>query len=281
MVVSTAGLIGAAAVSALGSVAGAGLSNAMSVYKAKQLAEHQAWLNYTYNQKFNKWSALRNPTFTRRGLENAGYNPLLAVQSGQGIGPSNASTFDSTNPDSSPDLSGIGGNAVDTALNLRKQMNENATTEATVENTDADTSLKNAQTLTEQFKQANLNIDSQVKDAEKRLRDLDISNYERNQIRHDIDTLTNYKRMMNDYELGTISNQIQSRVAASNAQDVKNRYEIGSKANEIAEKNLPPKWAGTIGGILGTTVGAGLGVYGAMRGAKTVKPNFKTGVPYK
>lgn len=266
MVVSTAGLIGAAAISALGSVAGAGLSNAMSVFKAKQLAEHQAWLNYSYNKKWNKYSALNNPTLTRRGLEKAGYNPLLSVQSGQGIGPSNASSFDSTNPDSSPDLSGVGSNAVNTALNLRKQINENATTDAQVQNTNADTGLKNAQALTEQYKQANLNIDSQVKDAQKRLHDLDISNYERNQVRKDIETLTNYKRMLNDYELGTISNSIQglnaqtNRMnAVNNATDIQSRLPVNKEERKIREWNAKhPVWSRLLPGSASSAISGGV-----------------------
>lgn len=68
---------------AIGAIGGAAIgafsANAQSKksYKyAKKLQAHAAKLNYQYSLK----SAENLPTSTRTGLENAGYNPMLAVQ---------------------------------------------------------------------------------------------------------------------------------------------------------------------------------------------------------
>ena len=62
--------------SALGSFAGNILGSTLSFRRQKQLMEHQAALNYQYGQA----TALNSPSWNRKGLESAGYNPMLAVQ---------------------------------------------------------------------------------------------------------------------------------------------------------------------------------------------------------
>ena len=52
------------------------------------------------------------------------------------------------------------------------------------------------------------------------------------------------------------------------------------QAYSLGVKNLPPKWASTLGGILGTGIGATLGVYGAIKGSKSVSSFNKYKTPY-
>ena len=78
--------------SAIGGIAGLGSNvissianasaNKRSYHFQRNLLNLQAKLNYKYQQKMSQWSSLNVPAYARQGLENAGYNPILAFNSG-------------------------------------------------------------------------------------------------------------------------------------------------------------------------------------------------------
>lgn len=70
----------AAGVTALGSMAGAGITAASQ--HAPSSTTHQAKLNLKYGKLYDEWSAKNMPSLNREGYERAGYNPILAFQSG-------------------------------------------------------------------------------------------------------------------------------------------------------------------------------------------------------
>lgn len=272
--------VASAGVSALGSIFGGMASNAISVDQQKDLQRYQAALNYKYAKK----SALNMPTFNRQGLENANFNPMLAISNGLSGANASWSTGGSA---TTSDLSGAVNNALNTALSVRQQNNQDKLANSQVAVNNADSVLKNNQAITEMYSQLEKLNHADLMQAQKMLTDKNVSWYDKQQAREDLRVANEIERTGNEFKIGmaqAIACQIGANAqminSRANAQDVKNRYEIGKKANEIAEKNLPPKWAGTIGGIVGTGVGAGLGVYGAIRGGRKA-PNFKTSVPYR
>ena len=125
------------------------------------LQSQAAKLNYDYSLK----SAENMPSATRKGLESGGYNPMLAVQnSTSGAN----SSWTSAGQASAPDyLSGLSN-----AFELQRVKNETAQTKSTV-------GLQSEQSLTEQAKRKNLEFQNAVLDVEKRLKDKDLSTYDK------------------------------------------------------------------------------------------------------
>lgn len=102
----------AAGVTALGSMAGAGITAASQ--QAPSSTTHQAKLNLKYGKLYDTWAAENLPTLNRSGMENAGFNPILAYSQGHsGTGFSGVS--------GSPAYSSIGnadfGSTVSSAVN--------------------------------------------------------------------------------------------------------------------------------------------------------------------
>lgn len=246
----------------------------------KRLMKYQAKLNYKYSQK----DLLSKYINGRRGLESAGYNPMLALS---GIN-------SNSNWASQASVSDIGAgtsfnSGVANALTQQQVEQQGALNESTIDNNNADSLLKEQQAFTEQNRQLLIDAQTQLTQSEKVLNDKNASWYDRREAMNLKRQAQEVKTMATQSELNVATaGKVRSEIgvakmnAISNALDVDNRFELGKEANDIARKNLPPKWAGTIGGILGTGVGAGLGVYSAIRGSGSVKPvNFKTSVPYR
>lgn len=112
--------LGASGLSALGGFASAAMANASSGKAfGRQLyaMQRQAELNYEYGQK----SALNSPSWNRKGLENAGFNPMLAVQNGT-TGSNSAWTSQGSAP--MADLSGAYASGVANAQSVQRLKNE-------------------------------------------------------------------------------------------------------------------------------------------------------------
>lgn len=122
------------AAATLGSAAiGAFSANASSrkQYKyQKKLMQQQAALNYEYAEK----SARNTPTWNRAGLEDAGYNPMLAVQNATFGANSNWTSGGSVN---APDYSGAMESGVNSVMSYINAKNQTAQTESQVKTNEA------------------------------------------------------------------------------------------------------------------------------------------------
>lgn len=109
-----------------GALGGAGnlLSSFVNVAQQKSLAKYQAKLNYKYAEK----SARNTPTWNRAGLENAGYNPMLAVQNATSGANSSWTSPQSVN---NADISGGVSAGLANARDQQRVDNETATAEST------------------------------------------------------------------------------------------------------------------------------------------------------
>lgn len=230
----------AAGILAGSSLLGAGISagaNALSNYKqfkyASQLQEQSARLGYKYDKK----KALNQYGWMRQGLEDANFNPYLAVQGASGA--SNASFAPSGSVDA-PNY----GQAVTNAIDIARLRNETMTAQSQQSVNEANASLSNAQTVAqllendyipEKNKATIANLWSQ-----KELNEATINNFEK------------------QLELGYYT------VNSNNATSVANNMRDNAMAKYGIDKGTPPKWVTSVGAALG----AGVGTYTAIRGAK-------------
>ena len=105
----------------------------------KLLQEQQAALNYGYYKKQLKFGNTHMYDYQRRGLEAAGYNPMLAVQ---GVNADTAGTsFASGNSVGMPDAVG----ALNSGIDRIRMLQDVKASEANIENVNADTVKKNAE----------------------------------------------------------------------------------------------------------------------------------------
>lgn len=252
-----AGLV-SAGLGALGDIVGGFASNAMSAYQAKKLAQYQAGLNYEYSKKQFKYQNLNGMKQARKGLEKAGYNPMLAITSGQGSPMSASSSFSSNPSFQGADFSDVGSSAISNANAVKQQKNQDKLTESQVENYNADSQLKTAQALHEQFKQLNTIADTNLKDAEKVLTDKQATAQEKENAWIDKKNAEYIKRLQTQNEVD-LANSVSNRIAAyasssqaqaslinadTNAYDVKvnrpkqiqNQYDLGinTRSNDIS-----------------------------------------------
>lgn len=263
-----ASLIGAG-ISALGSIGGALASNAMSLGQQKDMADYQAAVNYKYAKK----SALNMPNYNRKGLENANFNPMLAISSG--LSNANAS-WSSGGSATTSDMSGAVNNALNTALSVRQQENQNKLADSQVSVNNADSVLKNNQAMTEMYTQLEKLNHADLMQAQKILTDKNVSWYDRQQAREDLRVANEIERTGNDFKVGmaqAIASQIGANAsvigANANAKDVSSRYNLGVQQLNWDKK----KWS------IGSTI-AGIGslaIPGAsyLKGAKTSSQIFK------
>lgn len=263
---------------AIGNVVGGLASNSLSAYKAQKLAEYQANLNY----KFAKKSALNSPTWNRTGLENAGYNPMLALSNLTGA----QSSWSGSPSFTGADFSGVGSTAVSNALAVKQQSNQDMLTNAQSQNYNADTVLKNSQSITELYTQLEKINHADLMQAQKQLTDKNVSWYDKQQAREDLRVANEIERTGNDFKVGmaqAIASQISSgaQVVSSNA----NAYDIYSnKASQAEQQREYNQWAKkhpylksidqTLSRYLGAGVSAGAG-YAAGKHAPTNKGLMK------
>lgn len=268
-------------IGAVGNVAGGLASNSLSSFQMKEMARMQAALNYKYAKK----SALEMPGYSRQGLENANLNPMLALGNVSGAQSSWSTSI--ANP-TTPDLSSIGSNAVSNALAVKQQNNQDRLTIAQEQNYNADSVLKNNQSITQMYEQLEKLNHADLMRAQKQLTDKNVSWYDKQQAREDLRVANEIERTGNDFKVGmaqAIASQISANAnqitAIANSKDVEYRNTNTKEANDIARAGIPPKWVTAVGAGLG----AGLGMYGAVRslgsksGTVRSKP-YATSVPY-
>lgn len=145
------------------SILGGLFSNAASKKQYKYqsaLQEQAARLNYEYGLK----SLENSPTSQRKGLETAGYNPMLAVQNAtSGSNTGWTTTGQAQNVDYSQSMSNV--------LDFQRVKNETAQTDSTVK-------LQGEQAQTEQAKRQNLDFQNAMLDVEKHLKQKDLDTYD-------------------------------------------------------------------------------------------------------
>lgn len=146
MVVSAAIMAGGALAAGGLGIAGSNAASRKQYEYQRRLQEQAAALNYSYN---SKW-AQNGPTFTRQGLESAGYNPMLAVQNGTSNATSFASSGQAQNVDYNSSIQAGFSNAVD----YQRLKNETVQTQSNVD-------LQNKQSEAAEATAANQNAQAQ------------------------------------------------------------------------------------------------------------------------
>lgn len=139
--------------SALGSTIAGTVSNATQYGYSRSLAQQQQDFNRSnmaysnslakdltdYNYQTTLNSLMSSPGALREGMESAGFNPILAYSSGNytnAVSPGNSSPLASTMPNA-PNV-----DYINDYTRLKSQINQDNITNSTVENTNADTTVK-------------------------------------------------------------------------------------------------------------------------------------------
>lgn len=228
-----------ATIGALGSIGAGVASGLMSGHSMlrqyqyqRELQQQAAQLNYRYWRR----QSLNQYDLNKRGLIKANYNPLLAVGSS-----SNASTgFTSTGNAVGADFGGVVSNAME-ALNMRKEFEAK---NAQIENLNADSSLKNAEQATETTKQAVNNANANLAESQRVLTDKNASWIDKKNAKElekmsteikQLGALSDYYKMSGQAQI--LGAQAQGISASANAQDVRNRYQLGLQQNAINQQN--------------------------------------------
>ena len=128
-----AGLIGGSSLLSFGGNLATSALNSSRAWKYTQRAmQYQDQLNRAYFQ----WSSENGPSFSRKGYEQAGYNPLLALGSNLS---GNSAIYSGSAPNSDSDN---GSQAVEAGLNSALAMQDLPLKVAQRDNIDADTDVK-------------------------------------------------------------------------------------------------------------------------------------------
>lgn len=156
----------------LGGLFGSGASSAFG--SAMNYAYSKALQNNQY--KLNLKGLKESPAAQRTGLENAGYNPILAVNSS---GMANATTG-ATAGLSDNGFGSSFANAYKT-FKLEKDLNKAQISNLQADNLqkDANATLAKEQAQTEQYKRDNLSFQNAMLDIEKHLKEKDLAWYDR------------------------------------------------------------------------------------------------------
>lgn len=150
-------MVWSALIGAAGGAASSALSSMINYQSAKKLMDRQ----YNINLR-----TLRNaPSASREGFVNAGYNPLLALGSGQ-------SGFSASSSGVGADLT----SGLEQGVNSAIAMKQN---KAQIDNINADTALKNNQGETEKARRIQMEFQNAMTDVETHLKQKDLSTYEK------------------------------------------------------------------------------------------------------
>lgn len=151
------------------------------------MAGHGQYKAYQYNRKLQQQQYdlqqrgyREGPTNARQGFVDAGYNPILALQTGgQFAGSGNAGGVGSI-AGTMPDI-GTGASNAYRSFKIETQgmNNQTAQTEATVNQANAQAELNKEQALTEQAKRTQMDFQNAMLDVEKHLKDKELSWYDR------------------------------------------------------------------------------------------------------
>lgn len=265
--VTNLGLGLSAGLGVLGSIGGAiigGASNSRAARRQfeyqKKLQEQAAKLNYEYSLR----SAENMPSSTRKGLENANYNPMLAVQNGTG----SSSQFTSAGSAGSFDNQAAISSAISNATDLANLQNQTKLAESSSD-------AYYAQADKAKMEKAEI-VQRLPYVGPKAKADYIKTQMESAKLENDI----HYQNEYLNYLQNSLKVQRELGVMGfANAKDVANINASASrygadKMYDLGIKGLPPKWVGTVGGILGTAAGTGLGAYSIVKGAASKKLPF-------
>lgn len=223
-------------------VIGANASTKKQYKYQSKLQAQAAKLNYDYSLL----SARNLHSATREGLENAGYNPMLAVQNGT----SGAnSSFTSAGQSSAPDY--LGG--LSNAFEFQKLSNETKLA-------DTQSNLFNEQSKTEDSKRTNLEFQNAMLDVEKHLKDKDLDTYDRR-------FYSNLYEQMQRAE----NYRAQANVAGYNAESARISAEAQKLQSETSSKWTP---VGIGAGLAAGVGGFALGKIPALKYLKKAKVGF-------
>lgn len=205
----------------------AGVQN--NVDMQKNLMRYQALLNYKYSQKDlkTKWSA------NRTGLENAGYNPMLAL-----AGVTSNSSWASPQSVSDNNAGATFGTGVANALQARNLAQQNNLIQSQVENNNADSELKRQQAVTETYDQLQKQVHADLEDTYRQLQDKDLSTYDEKFLLFRKKTLQEIETMNIQNQVGltqATANMIQAQASRTNANA--NARDVESKAKQREYQN--------------------------------------------
>lgn len=241
-----------------GSIFGSTAGQAINYGFSKALQENQ--------YKLNLKGLRESPSAQRQGLESAGYNPILAVNSS---GMANATASGTAGLSDN----GVGANfaSISNARRLQKyeQSKLSADTQNAIAGADAqnaNASLAREQAITEQAKRDNLQFQNSMLDVQKHLAQKDLDWYDRKaytQIYELMQRAENYRAMQS---IASFNAQTDRQNAVTNAKNAgTNAY--NAETNRINGRTNVAKAVGT-----GVASAVGLGLFGKSR---FVKPLIK------
>lgn len=177
-----------------------GVANA--VQAQKDLISYQARTNYNYSQKDlkTKWAA------NRKGLESAGYNPMLAL-----AGVNSNSNWASQSSVGDTGTGSSFGTGIANAIQSRQVQQQGNLMQSQIDNYNADSVLKQNQAVTELYSQLEKINHADLMNAERQLTDKNVSWYDKQQAREDLRVANEIERTGNDFKVGmanAIANQI-------------------------------------------------------------------------
>lgn len=269
MVLSAAILAGGALASGALGVAGSNASSKKQYEYQRRLQEQAAALNYHYNTQWAK----NSPSFTRQGLESAGYNPMLAVQNGTSNAASYTSTGQAQNVDYNSSLQSGVSNSIDVFRLKNETRQSDAMSDSYYANADKAKAEKAEiiQRLPYVSAQAKANYMKTAMESAKLENDIHYQDEQLNLLKKQIE-VQQYLGQLGFANAKDIAN-IQSAATRYAADKSSSASRYGSdKSYDLGLKSIPPKWAQTLGGILGTGLGAGVGVYSAIKRANKSVP---------
>lgn len=236
--------LGGQGIGAFGSIIGAGLNGLLNASAAETAYHHQrdlmnlqAKLNYKYAKK----STLNQYQWQRQGLENANFNPMLALQGAEGVANTGWTAGQSVQP---ADFSGVTANAAA----IFDQVQKYHLNRAQVSNLGSQTNLNNATAETE-YTKANLNnAESMLKmlqfegqSIENRLKSVDLNWREVNYFK-------DYLKTLSDIERNTIQNTSDMINANAHYNSVQGQLQLFDKQCDllIEQKQLTKQQAEAI-----------------------------------
>lgn len=225
---------------AIGGTAGSALSSLINYKSASKLMDKQ----YDINLK-----TLRNaPSASRQGFVNAGYNPLLALGSGQ-------SGFSASSSGVGADLT----SGLEQGINSAIAMKQN---KAQINNINADTALKNNQGETEKAKRIQMEFQNAMTDVETHLKQKDLSTYEKrfySNLYEQMQRAENYRANSAVAQMNAETNRMNANTSAKQAETArlesdrkhpfqtfsKKIYDEDKKGRPKNYRNSPDPWKGS------------------------------------
>ena len=155
------------ALGGIGSFAGNMITSAINSSRSWKYTQRAMALQDYYNRKYthDQYGLMRS------GLEEAGYNPLLALGSS-----AQSAIYSPSGINSDSDN---GAQAVQSAIQARQLRNENKLADANVKQSEANSALANEQAQTEQAKRVQMDFQNSMYDVQKHLAQKDLSWYDR------------------------------------------------------------------------------------------------------